>query len=246
MLNRDQVSLAVEAARRDGMPFGRVLVRDGLVRSRDLAAFIALHLGLTMVDLRSETFDPDIVGLLPEDTARRYTALALRKSNGALTVAMADPTDLQAIQDLTARTGLTIEPEVATEQELQEHIDIAYRTVKTEDTGTVTEVEGGRVTATTLEAAAPGEVVSLLLQQASKDGCSDIHMEPTETKLRIRFRIDGVLQETMTLNLDMHPTVISRIKIMSNMNIAERRKPQDGQLNFEAMDGRKEVSSKSV
>ena len=211
--------------------------------SRDLAAFMALHLGLTMVDLRSETLDPEIVGLLPEEVAHRYTVLALRLEDGRLTVAMADPTDLQTIQDLTARTGHTIEPVVASDQELQENIDVAYRMVKRPegDGAEDSEVTGGRITAGQLRSAQPARVVDMLLVQASRDGTSDIHIEPTPTRLRIRFRIDGVLQETMTLPLEMHPTLISRIKIMSEMNIAERRRRQDGQLSFETSERKIDV-----
>ena len=233
-----------EAARQEGMSLGQIIVRDGLVLSRDLSAFIALHLGLTMVDLRSETLDPEVVGLLPEMVATRYTALALRKNDGTLTVAMADPTDLQALQDLTALTGCLIQPEVAGDQEIREHIDVAYRLVRQheKESGAQAKDEvSSRVTAETLRSAQPAQFVDLLLVQAQHGGASDIHIEPAERRLRIRFRIDGVLQETMTLPIDIHPTLISRIKIMSSMNIAERRKPQDGQLSFESEDGKIDV-----
>ena len=245
MVSADEVYKAQEAARREGVPLVRILVRDGLVLSKDLAAFMALHLGLTMVDLRSEAFDPDIVGLLPEDIARRYIVLPLRKEGETLTVAMADPTDLQAIQDLTARTGLTIEPVVASDQELQEHIVVAYRQVLAPsgggESGSTLQVGGARLTPAQLRNAQPARLVEMLLQQALHDGASDIHVEPTETRLRIRFRIDGILHETMTLPLDIHPALISRMKIMSGMNIAERRRPQDGQLTFEGPEGRVDV-----
>ena len=241
MISAQQASQARQTARREAIPLSRVLVRDGLVLSRDLAAFMALHLGLTMVDLRSEILEPEVVGLLPEDIARRYTVLALKQLDGSLTVAMSDPTNLQAIQDLTARTGLTIDPVVASEQELQESIDVAYREVKAPEREgeDVEQIVGGRVTAAQLRTAQPARVIDLLLQQASRDGASDIHIEPTEHNLRIRFRIDSVLQETMTLPKEMHPQITSRIKIMSDMNIAERRRPQDGQLSFETIDGKK-------
>ena len=239
MLSAEEVAAAQEAARREGEPLARILVRDGRVLSRDLAAFTALHLGLTMVDLRSETLEPETVALLPEDLARRYTVLPLRKVDSTLTVAMTDPTDLQAIQDLTARTGLSIQPVVATDQELQENIDVAYRLVKGSDDGT--DQAGGRVTAGVLRTAQPARVVDLVLAQAHHDGASDIHIEPTEARLRIRFRIDGILHETMSLPVEMHPTLISRIKILSNMNIAERRRPQDGQMGFDGPDGRVDV-----
>ena len=235
MMSMEQVTNAQQAARLEGLSLGRILIRDGIVLARDLAAFTALHLGLTMIDLRSESLDPEVVGLLPEDVAERYTVLAVRQNNGTLTVAMADPTDLQAIQDLTARTGLNIEPEVATDQEIKEHIDIGYRLVRQHAREGATGVEsaGTRLTAEQLRSAQPSKFIDMLLEQAHHDGASDIHIEPTEAKLRLRFRIDGVLQETMTLPIDIHPTLISRIKIMSNMNIAERRKPQDGQLSFD-------------
>ena len=236
MLSVEQVAKSQEYARREGLPLTRVLVRDGLVLSRDLAAFMALHLGLTMVDLRSESLDPEVVGLIPQELATRYTALPLRKENGTLTVAMADPTDLQVIQDLTARTGLSIEPEVATDTDLLENIDVAYRLVRQRERELAASEDGGeeRLTADTLRSAQPANFVDMLLEAASHDGASDIHIEPTENHLRIRFRIDGVMQETMTLPMDIHPTLISRIKILSGLNIAERRKPQDGQLSFEA------------
>ncbi len=243
MLSAEEVAKAQEAARREGNPLVRILVRDGLVLSRDLAAFTALHLGLTMVDLRTETLDPEIVGLLPEEIAHRYTVLALRKTDNTLTVVMADPTDLQAVQDLTARTGCTIEPVVASDQELQEHIVVAYRMVSQpeRDGAAAPSAPSGRITAGQLRSAQPARFVDMLLGQAQHDGASDIHVEPTESRLRIRFRIDGILHETMSLPVDVHPPLISRIKIMSGMNIAERRRPQDGQMSFEGTDGRVDV-----
>ena len=230
MLSLQDVKKAQEAARRESIPLPRILVRDGLVVARDLAAFTALHMGLTMVDLRGENFDPETVGLIPEDVSRRYTVLALRRDDGRLHVAMSDPTDFRAIQDLTASTGFKIEPLVATDQELQENIDVAYRIVRKHHADLEREqgeADAERVTAGDIREAQPARIVNLLLLQAQTDGASDIHIEPTENLLRIRFRIDSILAETMSLPLELHPAVISRIKIMSAMNIAERRKAQD-------------------
>ena len=157
---------------------------------------------------------------------------------------MVDPTDFTAIQDLTARTAFKIEPLVATDQELLENIDVAYRLYKkhdAEERRQKGEEVGERITAGELRDAQPARIINLLLLQAQGDGASDIHIEPTPDRLRIRFRIDGILAETMTLPLEIHPTLISRIKIMSSMNIAERRKPQDGQLSFEGAEGRVDV-----
>lgn len=232
-LTEEQVAIAQEASRQERLPLGRILERDGLVLSRDLAALIALHTGYSMVDLRSQTLDPRAISLLPEDIARKYLVLPIHEVEGRLTVAMADPTDLQAIQDLTVRTKRIIEPAVATPKDIVEHIDLSYRLT---ELGESTDEDGptsARVTASLLRNAQPAEVIDLLLRQALQDRASDIHIEPAETRLRIRFRIDGILHDVMNLPLEMHPTFISRLKVMSGMNIAERRRPQDGQFSVE-------------
>jgi len=237
MLSPDQVAKVQEIARRERQSLGRILVRDGLVLSRDMATLIALYLGLTMVDLRSETIDPKSIALVPEELARKHLVLATKQHEGHLSVAMTDPTDLQLIQDLAARTGYIIDPVIATADDILEQIDLSYRLTQSLSVDTLPEEEGPadeRVTAKRLRDALPTQVISLLLSQALQDRASDIHVEPTETLLRIRFRIDGILHEIMELPMEMHPALISRLKIMSGMNIAERRRPQDGQLNFEA------------
>ena len=117
--------------------------RDGLVVSQDLAALTALHRGLTMVDLRNQPIDPQAVAILPEHVARKYSVLPIRAGDGRLTLAMPDPTDLQLIQDLNARTGLVIEPVVATAEDVLEHLDVSYRLIEnsTEESGQ--EARGG-------------------------------------------------------------------------------------------------------
>ena len=235
ILTADEVTGAQETGWKERLPLGRLLVKEGMVVSKDLATLIALHLGLAMVDLRSATIDPASVAVIPEDVAHRYLVLPISRTEDRLTVAMTDPTDLQVLQDLASRTGLTIDPVITTEEDLQEHIDRAYRMTAQPLTGGAG-ISGDRLTAQTLRASGPGEVINLLLQQALKDRASDIHIEPSESRLRIRFRIDGILHESMHLPREMHPTMISRLKIMCGLNIAERRRPQDGQLTFDMMD----------
>ena len=226
---------AQQIAWEERQPLGRILVREGLVLSRDLATLTALNLRLPMVDLRNQTIEPDAVGLIPEDTARKNMVLGLTKTDGHLIVAMTDPTDLQLLQDLATRTGFTIDPVISTQEDIQEHVDLSYRLTQplvSEATADAQPTE--RVTARLLRDALPAQVIEMLLRQALQDGASDIHVEPMENRLRIRFRIDGILHDVMNLPVEMHPTIISRLKIMCGMNIAERRRPQDGQLNFEA------------
>ncbi len=236
ILSADQVAKVQETARRERLSLARILVRDGLILSRDLATLIALYLGLTMVDLRSESLDSQATALVPEELARKHVVMAIKQTDGHLTVAMTDPTDLQLIQDLAARTGYIIDPVIATSEDILEQIDLCYRLTQSLKVESLAEQgqSGERVTAKLLRDALPTQVISLLLTQALQDRASDIHVEPSEGHLRIRFRIDGILHDVMELPIEMHPALISRLKIMSGMNIAERRRPQDGQLNFEA------------
>lgn len=127
LLPADQVGKAQETAWRERQSLGRILVREGLVLARDLATLTALNLGMAMVDLRSQTIDRGAVAQVPEEVARKYMVLPVSKQENHLIVAMADPTDLQLLQDLAARTGCTIEPVITTDEDIQEHIDREYR-----------------------------------------------------------------------------------------------------------------------
>lgn len=235
ILQAEEVVKAQQIAWEERQPLGRILVREGLVLSRDLATLTALNLGLPMVDLRNQTIEPEAVGLIPEDTARKNMVLGLTRTNGHLVVAMTDPTDLQLLQDLATRTGCAIDPVISTQEDIQEHVDLSYRLTQPLVSETKADAQPAeRVTARLLRDALPAQVIEMLLRQALQDRASDIHVEPTDERLRIRFRIDGILHDVMNLPIEMHPTIISRLKIMCGMNIAERRRPQDGQLNFEA------------
>lgn len=235
-LDGDQVKRAAELARRDGVPLAYILVRDGLVLAWDLAAMTALHMGVPLVDLRSETLQPEAVTRLPEHLALRFVVLPLRIDGNRLTVAMTDPTDINMIQALTVRTGMAVDPVIATVDHITEHIDISYRALSTSDSAatpatTTSVAAGGRVTAAAIRQATPGDAIDMLVRQAIQDRASDVHIEPTEAQLRVRFRIDGILHDVLTLPLESHPAIVSRLKIQCGLNIAERRRPQDGQFS---------------
>ena len=246
MVSRDQLDRAREVAKRDNVTLSRVLDREGLILPGDLAALFAIHTGFPMAELRSETIDPSAVAILPEEIARKYTALPISLTATRLTIALADPTDLQTMQDLAVRTGHAIDPVISTPKDIVEQIDLSYRL--TELSGATSESDAGegspaagRLTASSIREAQPAEVIDLLLKQALQDRTSDIHLQPTESRLRIRFRIDGILHDVMNLPLELHPTFISRLKIMSGMNIAERRRPQDGQFSIEVQNRKVDV-----
>ena len=235
MLSQDQAVTAQGVAQKEGIRFWQVLVRDGVVMPQDLAALMALHLGISMVDLRNQTIDPQAVACLPEQVARGYGVLPIQMNNNHLTIAMADPSDLRQIQDLSACTGRIVEPVVATADDIWEHIEISYRLIENPTQIGLGGAKGSqeRITATSLQEVQPAQIVSLILQQGVHDRASDIHIEPGESRLRIRFRIDGILHDIMTLPPEQLPPIISRLKIMAGMNIAERRRAQDGQFTVE-------------
>ena len=245
MITLDQLVRAKEVAKRDNVTLSRVLDREGLILPGDLASLFAIHTGFPMAELRSETIDPSAIVILPEEIARKYTALPISMTATRLTIALADPTDLQTIQDLAVRTGHAIDPVISTPKDIVEQIDLSYRltelTEATTESGEGGGSTAGRLTASSIREAQPAEVIDLLLKQALQDRASDIHLQPTESRLRIRFRIDGILHDVMNLPLEMHPTFISRLKIMSGMNIAERRRPQDGQFSIEVQNRKVDI-----
>ena len=236
-LTREQIGRARKVSRQERIVVAQALVREGLMSSWDLAAMTALQMGVPLIDLRSEPIDARAVALLPEHLAHRYLVLPIRLSGNRLTVALTDPTDLRMFQDITVRTGGLIDPVIATVDHIAEHIDIAYRSAEVaehqQQHESATPAVGGRVTAAVLRHAPPSEVIGMLVRQALQDRASDVHIEPGDTHLRVRFRIDGILHDVMALPLEMHPSIISRLKIIAGLNIAERRRPQDGQFSLD-------------
>lgn len=251
----EDVQRARATGRRERVPLAHVLVNEGLISSWDLATLIALHMGVPLVDLRNETIEPQALARLPQPVAARYGVLAFRLSQGPLgehhlAVAMTDPTDLDVIHDLRVRTGCRIQPVVATADAIAETADIAYRGARfSQPVGQVPSIPSApgapaisdRLTASDLRAAPPRQVLDLLLRQAVEDRASDVHIEPAAKHLRVRFRIDGILHDVMLLPLELHPALISRMKIIASLNIAERRKPQDGQFSLDIGDRRVDV-----
>lgn len=198
---------------------------------------------LPLIDLRRYDPDPAAIKLVPEQMARKYQALPLRVEDGQLSVGMVNPADLQAIEDLRVRTSLNIRPLRASRDDIERGFARYYR-----DKGEIErqvqrissladaeeEIDRQRRSAAESVSQAPvARTIELLVHQAVKDKASDIHLEPQENSLRVRYRIDGVLHEVMNLPLRIHAAMLSRIKILSNLNIAERRRPQDGQFSME-------------
>jgi type IV pilus assembly protein PilB len=237
LLSREQLDQAIETQQTSGVPLGRVLVEEGFVLEADLVRTLATQIGIEYVDLSEEQIDPAAVATVPEYLQDRYTVLPLGYEDGRLVCAMADPANVLAIDDLRAVTGLDIVTKVATRSDLEEAIrrqstfdesvsDLADLAAEEEDEADL----GGLEVAA--EEAPVVKLLNTLISRAVNERASDIHIEPGEKDLRIRFRIDGVLHEVMRTPRSISNAVVSRIKIMSDLNIAERRVPQDGRISL--------------
>ena len=244
MVTADQLAAAYDEHEKAGRSLGRVLVERGLLTESQLVAALATQIGLRFVDLTEYPVDGSAVGRVSGPVCRRHTALPIGFEDGRLLLAMADPANVFALDDFRSLTGLEVKPVVATRTDVLAAIDRYYRAdsdlddlTLAMDAGESEEEELSHVREI-VEDAPIVKYVNLLITQAIQDRASDIHLEPTDRDLRVRFRIDGVLHEVMRSPKAIQSGVISRLKIMSDINIAERRVPQDGRLSVAAQ-GRK-------
>jgi type IV pilus assembly protein PilB len=243
LLTSEQLEEARLQAAQRGRSVGRVLIELGFVSEAGLVAILAEQLGLEFVDLSEASIDPSAVGMVPEPTARRHNCIPLRVEDGrTLVVAMSDPANVVAKDDLRAMTGKDVRVVVATKADVMSALNRNYRLDRTAET-LVEEVAAEReAEEKTLEAqlakSASTEdgpvikLVNLLITQAVSDRASDIHVEPGERDLRVRYRVDGVLHEMMRPPKSIQAGITSRLKIMADINIAERRIPQDGRISL--------------
>jgi general secretion pathway protein E len=247
VITQEQLKQAFEAQSKSGGRFEQILLQQRLVTPQKLAFFTSLQLGIPFVNLRKEGVKSDAIKLVPESVCRKYNVIPVDSTSDKIVIAMDDPSDIHAIEDISILTRRKVEPVLCTAQDIQEMTDLNYR-VGGEIEEQLNQIpsryrrEGTRETRISAEAIAQAPVVraiDLLIKQAVRDRASDIHVEPQEDKLRVRYRIDGILTEVMSLPLSVHPPMISRVKIMAGLNIAERRRPQDGQITLDI--GNKEI-----
>jgi type IV pilus assembly protein PilB len=238
LVTREQLGEAMAEQQRVGRSLGRVLVDLGMVTESQLVASLAQQIGLPFVDLTEFQIDPSATSLVPDAVARRHNALPIGYDEGRLIVAMADPANVFALDDIRSLTGMECKPVVATKADVVNAINRMNRMDADMDELTMSldadEDEALANVKEIVEDAPIVKFVNLLITQAIQDRASDIHIEPTERDLRVRFRIDGVLHEIMKSPKTIQAGVISRLKIMSDINIAERRIPQDGRLSVVA------------
>ena len=239
LVSPTQLESAYEEQERVGRALGRVLIEQGVLTESQLVAALATQIGLRFVDLSDFSIDGSAIGRVPGAVCRRHSAMPIGFEEGRLLVAMADPANVFAIDDIRSLTGLDVKPVVATRADVTGAIDRYYRADSDMDDltsvlDTQDEEDDLSKVKEIVEDAPIVKYVNLLITQAIQDRASDIHLEPSETDLRVRFRIDGVLHEVMRSPKAIQSGVISRLKIMADINIAERRIPQDGRLSVNA------------
>jgi type IV pilus assembly protein PilB len=237
-LTEAQLDAALAEQARSGKPLGRLLIESGTISEADLVRTLARQVGLEFVDLADQIIDTSVASMVSEPLARRYQAIPIAWDEGRLVVAMADPSNVFAIDDIRAIAGREIKTVVATASQIVETIERFYRMDSDVDAVVAAaadeqddETDLGNISQV-VEDAPIVKFVNLLINQAVNDRASDIHVEPTETDLRIRFRIDGVLHEVMRSPRSIQGGVVSRLKVMADINIAERRIPQDGRIGM--------------
>ncbi len=238
LITEADLDAALAASEKNGKPVSRVLIEHGRITESDLVRTLAQQVGLGFVDLNDITIDPSVSMLVPESLVRRYQAIPIQwDEHGRLVVTMADPSNVFASDDIRAMTGAEVVTVVSPPSQVQQLIDKVHRLDGEVDTmaqEAATELgpDDDNVRIDELIEDAPiVKFVNLVITQAVADRASDIHVEPTETDLRIRFRIDGVLHEAMHSPKAIQAGVISRLKVMADINIAERRVPQDGRIS---------------
>lgn len=233
-LNPEQLEQAIALSHEHQAPLGRVLVEGGFITEAQLVAALAEQIGMEFIDLSEATVDPSASGSIPNAMSKRHNVLGVRFDGETLVVAMADPGNVVALDDIRNVTGRNVQPIVATREDLEKAITRYCRAdsmLANLETELEAEDETQDVIADATSDAPIVKYVNLLITQAITDGASDIHIEPGEHELRVRYRIDGVLHETMTSPRSIAGGVTSRLKVMADMDIAERRKPQDGRLS---------------
>jgi type IV pilus assembly protein PilB len=235
LVTQQQLFDAYDEHQRLGRALGRVLVDSGVLTESQLVAALAQQIGMRFVDLTDFAVDGAALLLVPQAVCRRYNALPIGWDDGHLLVAMSDPANVFALDDIRSISNADVRPVVATKSDVVAAINRYFRADSDLDDLTMAldhdEEESLDGLKEVTEEAPIVKFVNLLITQAINDRASDIHIEPTERDLRVRFRIDGVLHDIMRSPRNIQSGVISRLKIMAEINIAERRIPQDGRLS---------------
>ena len=246
LITTDQLKKAIDEQKKSGGRLGYNLTKLGYIAEKDLTGFLSRQYGIPTIDLSTHEVDHEIVKLIPEDVAQKYQVIPVSRTGSTLVVAMADPSNIFAIDDIKFLTGYNVEPLVASDASIKTAIEKYYEASEMGGLeGVLTEFDEGEMEVVqdeeevdlsdlkkAVEDAPVVKLVNLILTDAIKKGASDIHIEPYEKTFRVRYRIDGVLHEVMKPPIKLKNAIVSRIKIISQLDIAERRLPQDGRIKL--------------
>jgi len=240
LITTESLRAALEEQKATGRRLGDILISQGKITSADLVDILSQRLGIPKIGIQGLVVDPEVVNTIPLALAKKHHLIALFRIHDRLTVAMADPLDMVAIDEVRYKTGLSVNRVIATPEDIEAAIAQFYTVADS--------VEGvfGDVPAEVTGPAAPGaedapivRLVEVLLTEAVKQKSSDVHIEPDQDGLRVRFRVDGVLREEARPPARLHPAIVARIKVLSGMDVSEKRLPQDGRFAIQ-------VSNRSV
>jgi type IV pilus assembly protein PilB len=245
LITKEQLGKALQQQESSGGRIGTALVKLGFISEDDITSFLSRQYGVPSINLSHFEIDPTVIKLIPSELAQKHQVIPINRTGSVLTVAMADPSNIFAIDDIKFLTGFKVEPVVAAETSIKNSINKYYDSagmvediMKTFDDKDVEAVKEGEDAVSVAELGQAAEdapvvkLVNLILTDAIKKGASDIHIEPYEKSFRVRYRIDGVLYEVMQPPTRLKAAITSRVKIMSQLDIAERRLPQDGRIKI--------------
>ncbi len=255
LISEAQLNRALAEQKKTGDLLGKTLVKLGFITEDELVKSLSKQLGIPLVKISDHVLDTKVVRIIPEDVARKFKVIAVGKSDNRLRLAMIDPFDVFAIDRIEKISGRAVEPVICTDRELTAALDQYYEVgdaisklihIIQDYSGAGEELEIIRKKDTLMEELQRVseetpiiKIVNLMITQAVRDKASDIHVEPDERVLRVRYRIDGILHEVMTLPKVLQPDITSRVKIMAEMDIAKKRVAQDGR--FQVRVGTKEI-----
>ena len=253
LITAEQLKFSQLESIKTGKKLSDILVETKTVSNENLIKAMAISLNVPYIDLNNAKIDPNILNNIPNNLAKKYMAVAFGFTNGALTIAMTDPNNVQVIEFVEKKTGMSVTPYLASEdsinnlirqyQDASQEVTEALQSIAIEPTVNLDKVED---ISELVQDAPVTRAVNTILEYASKANASDIHVEAREKSIKVRYRIDGVLHEAMTLPVHIHDALVSRIKILANLKIDEHRLPQDGRfgitVNGKAIDVRVSIT----
>ena len=248
LLTVDKLRDALEVQKREGKRLGEVLIQMRIISEEEMAFALAMQLKIPFIDLRDHTIENDVIDSIPEEVCQKFVCIPVAVKNNILDVTMADPLNLNMMKDLQFITGYNIQPAISTQSQIIDRLqkyhhpeksiaDVADEFVEDHSVMELLPEEEQNIEEEDLELLKDSpfvKMVDLVIRNAIKQGASDIHIEAQENQVRVRNRIDGVLQDSIKLPKWTQPIIISRIKVLAGLNIAERRLPQDGRIKVKA------------